>query len=308
VNRYDKAGLNDIGLAMTVDSSGNPVVAGIQNNGTNNDAVTIKYDPSNGNRTWVREYNNGFADTARDVAADGSGNVYISGWSEMASGNADYLAIKYNSSGTALWTSRVNGTANNVDIGQRVVVDASGNVYMTGWSHNGGNFDYLTVKFNSSGTKVWSASYDSGAGDFGHALAVDALGNVAVTGRSVTGGGNTTYDIVTLHYSSAGVLHWTNRYDRAGLNDIGLAMTVNSAGNPIVAGIENNGTNNDAVSIRYDVNTGARQWIAHYNNGFADTARDVTVNGSGDVFLSGWSESAVGNADYLTIKYLNLGP
>jgi hypothetical protein len=132
---------------------------------------------------------------------------------------------------------------------------------------------------------------------------VDGSGNVYVTGRSVTGGGNTTYDIVTVKYNSAGVQQWVNRYDRAGLNDIGLALALDITGSPIVAGIENNGTNTDGVSIKYDSATGNRQWVGHYDNGLADSGRDVMVDGSGNVYLSGWSQGSTSLGDYIAIKY-----
>jgi hypothetical protein len=45
-------------------------------------------------------------------------------------GYATYI-IKYNTSGTALWAKKIDGTGN--DFGQGVAVDASGNVYVTGY-------------------------------------------------------------------------------------------------------------------------------------------------------------------------------
>jgi hypothetical protein len=43
---------------------------------------------------------------------------------------------------------------------QKVAVDSSGNVYVSGSSHNGANYDYVTIKYSAAGAWVWGASYD----------------------------------------------------------------------------------------------------------------------------------------------------
>jgi hypothetical protein len=132
---------------------------------------------------------------------------------------------------------------------------------------------------------------------------VDAAGNVVVTGRSHTSTSNPTFDIVTIKYDASGAQVWLNRYDPAGLDDIGLALVLDGAGNPIVTGLENNGTNTDAVTIKYDPGTGNPQWVASYDNGLADSGRDVSVDGSGNVMMTGWSQDGAGIRDYVTVKY-----
>ena len=68
------------------------------------------------------------------------------------SGKEDMFLIKYDSSGNKQW-SKLVGTSGD-DRGHGVSVDASGNVYVTGWSKgafdghvNSGSYDMLLVKF-----------------------------------------------------------------------------------------------------------------------------------------------------------------
>ena len=66
---------------------------------------------------WVATYDGrgaGGSDTAADIAAasDGSGNVYVSGYSAGAGSGYDYATTKYDSSGNELWVARYNGPAN----------------------------------------------------------------------------------------------------------------------------------------------------------------------------------------------------
>jgi hypothetical protein len=80
-----------------VDSSGNVYVTGRSGgSGTSDDYATLKYDPA-GNQLWVRSYNGpgNSDDWAYALALDGSGNVYVTGWSYGSGTDFDYATIKY---------------------------------------------------------------------------------------------------------------------------------------------------------------------------------------------------------------------
>jgi len=71
---------------------------------------------------------------------------------------------------------------------------------VTGKSQGSGtNYDYYTVKYDSSGNVVWFARYDSpgNGNDEAAAIAVNSTG-VYVTGRS--DGFETGFDYVTIKY------------------------------------------------------------------------------------------------------------
>ena len=100
---------------------------------------------------WVARYNgpgNG-SDFAHSIAVDGSGNVYVTGWSKGSGSYDDYCTIKYNSSGVQQWVARYNGPGNGLDEAFSIALDGSGNVYVTGWSIGSGtNYDYCTIKYS----------------------------------------------------------------------------------------------------------------------------------------------------------------
>ena len=70
-------------------------------------------------------------DHAAAIAVDDSGDVYVTGSSNLPGTSYDYATVKYNSSGTQQWVTRYNGPVNGGDYGNAIAVDSSGNVYVT---------------------------------------------------------------------------------------------------------------------------------------------------------------------------------
>jgi hypothetical protein len=71
----------------------------------------------------------------------------VTGFSLGSSSN-DYATVNYNSAGQQQWVARYNGPARSDDEAQGIIVDGSGNVYVTGEScgRNTG-FDYATINY-----------------------------------------------------------------------------------------------------------------------------------------------------------------
>jgi hypothetical protein len=121
-----------------------------------------------------------------------------------------YPSSAHAQGGVPLWTNRYNGPANGEDFPNAIAVDKSGNVFVTGYSSNGSNDDYATIKYSADGVSLWTNHYNGlGNGD-ARAIAVDSGGNVFVTGVSWTANGPGAY--ATIKYSKDGVLLWTNLY------------------------------------------------------------------------------------------------
>src|SRR6266508_1725 len=114
--------------------------------------ATIKYNAS-GTQQWATVYNGpgNSDDVARAIAVDGSGNVFVTGYSIGSGTGYDFATIKYNSLGTQQWVDRYNGPGNGNDLPNgpyAIAVDASGNPYVTGESAgSNGDRDYATIRY-----------------------------------------------------------------------------------------------------------------------------------------------------------------
>jgi len=311
--RYDGSGTGlDESVSLTNDNNGNSYVAGYSyDNVANFDYATIKYN-SAGAPQWVARYD-GFnsIDKAASVFADNNGNVYTTGSSQGNGTSLDIATVKYNSDGIQQWVSRYNGPAGGEDYGVSVSVDASGNVYVTGYSDGtGSGKDYVTVKYNSSGIQQWASRYDAaiGANDFAAALKIDASGNVYVTGRSM--GLVSAEDIATVKYNSAGSQQWAARFNgTANDSDRANSIFIDQSGNVLVTGKSKTGiSNSDIATIKYS-SSGAQQWVSYYSGTAAgnDDANTVLADALGNVYVCGNSSNNSTGMDYATIKYNSSG-
>jgi uncharacterized membrane protein YqhA len=106
-----------------------------------------------GNFVWARSMGGNLNDYGFSIALDASGNVYTTGLFRLtadfdpgagvfnltSTGVDDIFISKLNSSGNFVWAKRMGGAS--TDVGNSIVVDASSNVYSTGYFGGTANFD-----------------------------------------------------------------------------------------------------------------------------------------------------------------------
>ena len=272
-------------------------------------------------------------DYANGVATDSSGNVYVTGGTKggldgnTSAGNTDLFVIKYNSSGTKQWTKQLGSSVR--DSANGITIDSSGNLYVTGvtfggldWNTSAGANDLFVVKYNSSGTKEWTEQLGSASSDAANGVATDSSGNVYVTGITYGGlDGNSNKDnadLFVVKYNSSGTKQWTKQYG-TGQYDEARGVATDSSGNVYVVGgtkgnlngISNSGRT-DAFVIKFN-SSGTKQWTKKLGTAQNDLANGVATDSSGNFYVTGFTyqhldgNTSAGNADLFVVKYNSSG-
>jgi hypothetical protein len=150
------------------------------------------------------------SDIGYDITHDASGNIYITGnfggqadfdpgsgtTTLIPDGLADVFFAMYDNDGNIIWTKAIGGTSN--DYGQSIAVDASGNVYITGYFQGTADFDpseggttnltstqlddIFFAKYDSDGNLLWANRVGDLGNDRAKSLFVDGSGNIYLTG------------------------------------------------------------------------------------------------------------------------------
>ena len=263
VRHYDNGGYDDAN-AITLDSPGNIYVTGESAGvGTSKDIITIKYDAA-GTQLWASRYNGAINgnDVANAIITDPSGNVYVTGKTDVMGGTTNYITIKYNSAGVQQWVHTYNGTGNNADASVAIDFSSTNRLFITGTSQNlAGNSDIVTIRINpNTGAQMWVKTINGTANANDIAFSLLADGNdVVVVGsqkNNVTGD-----DYVTLKYNgNTGTTLWQKNYDNSNQINVATSLVKDASNNYVVTGTHYNGALYEYHTIMYN-NTGVQQWV-----------------------------------------------
>ena len=349
---------NDDGNAIVVDSGGNVYVAGDSQAtwGSPPRAYTScggVYDPSDegfdafvakldssGNLLWNTFLGGSGADHGQAIALDPSGNICVSGESNVTWGSPkldytsgageippyDAFAAKLDSSsGALIWNTFLGSSG--WDDGYAVAVDGNGNIYVGGQSnaawgsptqaYSGSGYNAFAAKLDSSGNLIWNTFQPGNC----YAITVDSNGNnVYIAGssgnwgspmRAYGGGGS---DVVAVKLTgSNGALTWNTFLGGTGIDYCYGGIAVDSSGNVYVGGYSNvtwgspmraytsgGGFGYDAFTAKL-TSSGTLQWNTFLGGSGDDQLFALALDGTGNIYV-------VGNTtDTLTIGNVSWG-
>jgi hypothetical protein len=271
--------------------------------GTGEDYVTIKYD-SSGNQKWVSRYSSpgNYRDAANGIAVDRLNNVYVTGESRSLNGvNRECVTIKYNAKGEQIWIATFSCSI--WTWGADIKIDNKNNVFIAGRACN----NFLLLKYDSSGIQQFVSFYNGpvNGDDAANRIDLDNEGNIFVAGNSI---GEYYWDYALVKFDSIGNELWMRRYNgTANFMDHLADMKIDNKGNVYVTGYATQiGRGYDFTTIKYNTN-GDQLWIALYHNGLNDIANALTLDTSGNIYVTGQSDGSGTNFDYATVKYDSSG-
>ena len=261
----------DRGYAIAADAAGNSYVTGYFSStatigdstftSAGQDEIFIaKFDP-NGAFQWARHAGGQFFDQGNGIAVDPNGNTIVTGkFSGLAFFGATQIAssrlfntfiTKLDANGTFLWTKSAGGRD---DFSYGVATDGSGNIFVTGYFQQTGNFDgtFLTsagsgdvflAKYDENGTLQWVRQDGGSDLEMGYCVAVDGDGNAAVSGffASTATFGDSTFtstlkDIFVAKYDTDGNFLQAEQAGGSSIDEA-YGIAFDSAGNAFLTGV-----------------------------------------------------------------------
>ena len=273
---------------------------------------------------WSANWGSTSTDRVHDLVVDAAGNVYMTGHfinnvsfggaTLVNAGGSDIFIVKYSAQGVHQWSFRHGGTG--FDTAYGIVLDASGNVYLTGNFEGSASFggatlvsagsdDIFLAKYNSSGTHMWSARYGGTAIDLGRHIAITSTGDGFLTGEIQNtvnfGGANLTsagsYDIFLFKFSAAGAHLLSQRFGGTGL-DSSSGVAVDVSGDPVLtgafAGTVNFGGSNlvsagssDIFLAKYTNGLMVHLWSKRFGDTLSDASGSVAIDATDDIWMTG---------------------
>ena len=219
--------LPELAFSVACDAAGNIYVTGwtaspdfpLQNRAgaynSANGGIFILCFTNTGIRTWATRYGTG-EDGGNSISCDGTGNVYVTGYTTSAyfptqyragaynqtshGGNDDAIILRFTIMGVLDWATYFGGRG--WEEGRSIAFDGSNNVYIAGVTGSldfpiqprigaynqanlGGGEDAFILRFTSGGTLTWSTYYGDSGGEKANSIACDRSGNVYITGDVV---------------------------------------------------------------------------------------------------------------------------
>lgn len=196
--------------------------------------------------------------------------------------------------GTNPNTGGIEATVNVIE------ADDVGGVFVAGETRgdlggaNAGSVDCFVMRFDRWGIVLWIIQFGTSGGETVEAIALDGAGGCYVSGSTsglLAGPGGGIQEAFVARYDQFGNQIWLRQFgDALFAHALGLSSD-GSGGVYVAGGTTSSEDGTEAFLARYD-SSGERIWYRKFRTGVKDVAWDVTPDGAGGVFVSGYTRES----------------
>nr|MBA3664743.1 SBBP repeat-containing protein [Bacteroidota bacterium] len=303
------------------------------------DAFISKIDAA-GNFVWAKKTGGPGTQMGQAITLDAFGNVYTTGYFldtvdfdpgpatfTLGCGLYDAFVLKLDAAGNFVWAKQFGGTSD--DRGYSIALDASGNVYTTGFFQGtadfdpgpgtftlgapSSNLDAFISKLDAAGNFLWAKQLSGTGTEFGTSIDIDPSGNVYSTGYF---NGTTDFDpgpgTFNLSAPSSNLDVFISKLDAAGnflwakrigdiWDDRGKVITTDASGNVFATGRFSGTVDFDPGSGTFTLTASANfnDFILKLNGAgnfvwakqLSPTIAGLTLDAAGNIYTAGYFTS-----------------
>jgi hypothetical protein len=252
---------------------GSTTLTNMNNTSALPDIFVAKYDPS-GNVLWAKSAGSLQADFASGISVDKHGNVLITGTFNSnatfgtfvlnGTGDEDFFVAKYDNSGNFKWAKMAGTVGNFYTQGYGVATDTSDNIVATGY-YQGTTIEFDTITLTNAGgnngyANIFVVKYDTS----GNVIWAKSAGGISEDeGLTIATDANNNV-FVSGYFTSSPITFGTYTFTNAGWEDIYV--------------------------VKY-TSSGAIAWAKNVGGTGYDQCNGITVDHSGNVLVTGYSNS-----------------
>ncbi|MES2770994.1 MAG: putative Ig domain-containing protein, partial [Pseudomonadota bacterium] len=269
--------LSDYAASITATLDGGFVVAGYTESAGAGfaDALIAKLDAS-GNKVWIKTLGGTLNDYAASITALSDGGFVITGFTKSAgAGSDDLLIAKLDANGNKVWAKTLGGASS--DIGTSIVATPDGGFVVAGYTESAGagSEDFLIVKLDANGNKVWVKTLGGASDDFAQSITALSDGSFVVVGFTASAGAGSN-DFLIAKLDANGNKVWCRTLGGVHVDD-GLSITAPPDGGFVVIGY----TDGNVLTAKLDSNGNIDgcSWLRDVTGSFTQTTPTwVTVD------------------------------
>jgi hypothetical protein len=327
------ANWGDFGHDMILDNNGNAIVTGHSFIKNTEDAcmVTIKYSPS-GTIIWQSVYSeNDSGAIGSKLAKDMSGSIYVAGYRTGTLLGSRLLLVKYSSTGVLLWSRTYFDGVVRYEPSD-IIIDNSGNVYVSAHSYQTHQRTGVIIKYSPEGNELWRRNDSANVFD----IHLDNQNNLIVLSYRSTGyhiyktmsngaeqwrlfissvcgtcsnrgsivtdsmnniyiTGRKNYDVYTVKLSPSGSFMWEKYYINNDGGSRGSKILLDKMESSIIIGGSIDDANDiNFLALKYSL-SGDLVWSKTYNNSIESNEifENMSMDSYSNIYLTGSIDNGI---------------
>ena len=244
------------------------------------------------NKEWVNSTGSvGTYDSTASVL-DNNENLIVVSNTLNSSNNTDVLVTKYDPDGIVLWQTTFDGSSNGNDYAVQVKVNSNNDIFVASTIYGTSNNDFGILKYNTSGTLLWSNTWNGSANgiDIPTDIDIDDNGNIYLVGG--TEASNNMSDYAIVKFKDDGTFDWNTNYDYNNLHDGATSIKFDNNSVIVTGASASTVTEWDFATLKINASTGAilNTERTTITGAGLDNALAVATDLNNNIYITGYIE------------------